>query len=131
MVGVTASGNVTIGSGGNELTTGTYNTFLGYNSGRFVTTGSYNIILGANSSSSQLTTGSYNVILGRPTSIGATTSNSVFISDNQGNTKVKFNSVGIMNIINVLELADNAAALSSGLVIGDVYRTGDLLKIVR
>jgi hypothetical protein len=131
-VGVTASGNLSIGgNAGSELTIGSYNTFLGHNSGRFVTTGSYNIILGANSNSSPLTTGSYNVILGRPTSIGATTSNSVFISDNQGNTKVKFNSAGIMNITNVLERADNAAALSSGLVIGDVYRTGDFLKIVR
>ncbi len=129
-VGVTAIGNVTIGSGGNELTTGSYNTFLGYNSGRFVTTGSYNTFLGHNSSGNELTTGSYNVIIGRPTSIGATTSNSVFIADMGGNTKVKFNSAGIMNITNVPEWSDNADALSNGLVIGDVYRTVDVLKIV-
>ena len=130
-VGVTASGNVTIGSGGNELTTGSYNTFLGGNSGRFVTTGSYNIILGANSIISPLTTGSYNVIIGKPSTIGATVSNSVFIADMNGNTKVKFNSTGTMNISSVAVYTDNAAALSAGLVVGDVYRTGDFLKIVR
>lgn len=30
----------------------------------------------------------------------------------------------------VLEYADNAAALTAGLVAGNVYRTGDVLKIV-
>ena len=32
--------------------------------------------------------------------------------------------------LTVIEYADNAAAIAGGLVIGDVYRTGDLLKIV-
>lgn len=31
---------------------------------------------------------------------------------------------------NVSEFNDNTAALSGGLSIGDIYRTGDLLKIV-
>jgi len=35
-----------------------------------------------------------------------------------------------LNIGSVTDYADNAAALSGGLVAGDVYRTGDLLKIV-
>lgn len=130
-VGVTASGNVVVGSNaGAQLSTGSNNTFVGNGSGNQVTTGSYNIILGLNSSSSALTTGSYNVVIGRPTTIGATTSNSVFIADNQGNTRVKFNSVGTMNITSVLEYSDNTAALSAGLVIGDVYRTVDILKVV-
>lgn len=30
----------------------------------------------------------------------------------------------------ILEYADNAAALTAGLVAGNVYRTGDVLKIV-
>ena len=34
------------------------------------------------------------------------------------------------NIPNVPEYTDNANAISNGLVVGDVYRTGDNLKIV-
>jgi hypothetical protein len=43
------------------------------------------------------------------------------------NTGVKI--TGKTNLT-VLQFADNAAAITGGLVIGDVYRTGDLLKIV-
>jgi hypothetical protein len=34
------------------------------------------------------------------------------------------------NFSNVPEHTDNAAALTAGLIVGDIYRTGDLLKIV-
>lgn len=51
---------------------------------------------------------------------GAGTHTSKFTVSNTG----KINSQG------VLEYTDNAAALSAGLVSGDFYRTGDLLKIV-
>jgi len=37
---------------------------------------------------------------------------------------------GDLNITNVSEYADNTAAIAAGLTTGDVYRTGDLLKIV-
>ena len=43
------------------------------------------------------------------------------------NTGVKI--TGKTNLT-VLQFADNAAAITGGLVVGDVYRTGDLLKIV-
>jgi len=43
------------------------------------------------------------------------------------NTGVKI--TGKTNLT-VLQYADNAAAIAGGLIIGDVYRTGDLLKIV-
>ena len=36
-----------------------------------------------------------------------------------------------VNITSITEHDDNAAALVAGLVVGDVYRTGDLLKIVQ
>lgn len=36
----------------------------------------------------------------------------------------------VLNIVNINEYADNATALSNGLVAGDVYRTGEYLKIV-
>ena len=34
------------------------------------------------------------------------------------------------NLTNISSYADNAAAVTGGLVNGDIYRTGDLLKIV-
>ena len=43
--------------------------------------------------------------------------------------KLETKSTGI-NIQGVTEYADNTAALAGGLTTGDVYRTGDLLKIV-
>jgi hypothetical protein len=36
----------------------------------------------------------------------------------------------VFNISNIEQFADNAAALTGGLISGDLYRTGDLLKIV-
>lgn len=38
--------------------------------------------------------------------------------------------IGKLNVGSTTEYTDNAAAISGGLVVGDVYRTGDLLKIV-
>jgi len=43
--------------------------------------------------------------------------------------KLETTSTGI-KISGVSEYADNAAAIAGGLTTGDVYRTGDLLKIV-
>lgn len=38
---------------------------------------------------------------------------------------------GVLNInAGAPEYADNAAAISAGLMVGDIYRTGDFLKIV-
>jgi hypothetical protein len=46
-----------------------------------------------------------------------------------GSKKLETKSTGI-NIQGVTEYADNTAAIAGGLTTGDVYRTGDLLKIV-
>ena len=46
-----------------------------------------------------------------------------------GGKKLETKSTGI-NIQGVTEYANNTAALAGGLVVGDVYRTGDDLKIV-
>jgi hypothetical protein len=43
--------------------------------------------------------------------------------------EANFNAPAIV-IANTPEYADNAAALVGGLVAGQIYRTGDLLKIV-
>ena len=60
-----------------------------------------------------------------------------FIATSNGSTKLYYDnsskletrSTGI-KISGVLEYADNTAAIAGGLTTGDVYRTGDLLKIV-
>lgn len=36
----------------------------------------------------------------------------------------------ITNYTNLPEYADNAAALAGGLIVGQFYRTGDILKVV-
>ena len=47
------------------------------------------------------------------------------------NNSIKFETTNTgVKIIGVNQYADNAAALAGGLTVGDVYRTGDLLKIV-
>jgi len=46
-----------------------------------------------------------------------------------GSKKIETTSTGI-KVTGVLEYGDNAAAIAGGLTTGDVYRTGDLLKIV-
>ena len=46
------------------------------------------------------------------------------------NGVVAASSVSGGNIPNVPEYTDNANAIANGLVVGDVYRTGDNLKIV-
>jgi hypothetical protein len=45
-------------------------------------------------------------------------------------TKVTYTASNTPHLNNVQEFADNAAAILGGLTIGDVYRTGDNLKIV-
>lgn len=50
----------------------------------------------------------------------------LFSTDNNGNTFT----LGKMSIGNVPEYADNAAAVVGGLSVGEIYRTGDNLKIV-
>jgi hypothetical protein len=60
-----------------------------------------------------------------------------FIATSNGSTKLYYDnsskletrSTGI-KISGVSEYADNTAAIAGGLTTGDVYRTGDLLKIV-
>ena len=57
--------------------------------------------------------------------------NKVTIQKNTGNVGIgTTNPNSKLSIVGLSEYADNAAALSAGLVAGDLYRTGDLLKIV-
>jgi hypothetical protein len=45
-------------------------------------------------------------------------------------TGVTYNALNTPHLSNVLEYTDNANAIANGLIDGDVYRTGDVLKIV-
>lgn len=65
---------------------------------------------------------------GSQTYLQALTGSSVSLY-HAGNKKLETKSTGI-NIQSVPTYADNAAAIAGGLTTGDVYRTGDLLKIV-
>ena len=38
-------------------------------------------------------------------------------------------STGVVNLANVSDYADDSAAAAGGLAVGDVYRTGSVLKI--
>ena len=82
--------------------------------------------------------GNYQYVIGKYNSEGNT--DSLFVvgngtdSGNRGDAlrvdadKIKIYEV--LNIVNIQEYADNASAISGGLVTGDVYRTGEYLKIV-
>jgi trimeric autotransporter adhesin len=104
---------------GNQLTagavvmTGNLNTAIGYNSGALLSTGSNNVILGSNDGSTI-----------------ATLSNRIIISDGQGNIRVSVDDNGNVILGTVSEHADNAAAITAGLPVGTIYRTGDTMKVV-
>jgi len=65
---------------------------------------------------------------GSQTYLQALTGSSVSLY-HAGNKKLETTSTGV-KITGVSEYADNTAAIAGGLTTGDVYRTGDLLKIV-
>lgn len=146
--------NVTVGTNASYYnTTGIFNVVLGSDAFSRNTTGSYNIAIGPFSGRTISGTGDIN------TGTGATNSNSsIFIGyDTRPSTGNNTNEIvigyeatgsgsnsvtlgadtitktqlrGQLKVSNVLEYTDNTTALSAGLVAGDVYRTGDLLKIV-
>ena len=78
-----------------------------------------------------MTTGNYNVILGGTQAVSyATLSNYMIFADGQGNERFHINNTGDMILHTIQEHADNAAAVTAGLVVGTIYRTNDNLKIV-
>lgn len=116
--------------------TGYNNIAIGWLSGNIISgTGDINTGTGATNSNSSIFIGYFTcpsagnntneIVIG----YGATGSgsNSVTLG---ADTITKTQLRGTINISSVLEYADNATALSNSLVVGDVYRTGDLLKIV-
>jgi hypothetical protein len=100
--GIDVSGQVSVND--YLVHNGDTNTYLGYN--------------GADS---------FELVVGGTQKITADT-NAVYLRY-QGAAKLETRSTGI-KITGVSEYADNTAAIAGGLTTGDVYRTGDLLKIV-
>ena len=104
--------------------------FGAFNGATFAPTVGYNIAIGYNAGT-HITTGNYNVILGGTSGVNyATLSNHMIFADGQGNERFHINNTGDMILHAIQEHADNAAAVTAGLVVGTIYRTGDDLKIV-
>ena len=130
-----------------QAATTLYNTFVGARSGESMVTGNSNTFIGSYSGNANLGTG--NVFIGANAGKYATGSNK-FIVDNKdradaatensnalvigefatapANQKLKVN--GTLSVGFTGDYADNAAAITAGLAVGTIYRTGDLLKIV-
>jgi hypothetical protein len=119
-----------VNSGFNN-TTGFNNCFFGLNSGRNIGDG---VTANTNSSSSlfigndtkALADNQNNQIVIGNSATGAG-SNSVTIG-NTSNTRTILR--GVLTVGTTTNYADNSAAIAAGLTVGQVYRTGDLLKIV-
>lgn len=123
-------GNTGIGHGNfYNLNSGNYNTALGYNAGAAVLhlAGNNNVFIGymADVSVNNLTNA---IAIGANAQVGA--SNSMVLGNGV--------SVGIgtsvptakLQVVGLVEYADNAAASGAGLTAGAFYRTADFLKVV-
>lgn len=134
--GATGSNSNMIGNNaGNGATNAPYSNFIGNRTGLAFSgnnVGSNNIIIGNNISLPNATTNSINiggVLFGSGTN--ATVTGNPKIVPNNG--KIGINKVvptSALDVVGLLEYADNAAALAAGLTDGAFYRTGDLLKVV-
>ena len=140
----TASGYISTAWGLNTTASGAYSTAMGENT---IASGNRSTAMGENTrakSYASVAIGSYNV--GGGTKNTWVLTEAVFEigigedDDNRYNamTVLKNGKVGIgtsapgskLSIVGLSEYTDNAAALAAGLTVGDLYRTGDLLKIV-
>ena len=150
---------------GYDNTTGYYNNFIGYYAGRTNTTGYRNNFIGhaagyANTTGYRNnfigyyagrsnTTGYRNNFIGYSAGYYETGSNKLFIDNqaraNEADGRIKALIYGIfdaatanqrlringrLGVTETPEYADNAAAVTGGLSVGEFYRTGDVLKVV-
>jgi len=127
----TGTRNVAIGrSALANIKTTDYNTAIGFEAGKLISDGqvasatSNSVFVG--NDARPLNANDTNTIVIGSESRGAG-SNSVVI----GNTSITYSVLrGVLNAADTPAHADNAAAKTAGLVAGDIYRTGDVLKIV-
>jgi len=118
-----------------------YNMFIGPFSGYECVNGEYNTFIGAFAGRNTL--GSNNTFIGAYTGYNETGSDKLYINNSDAvipliwgdftNSKVGIRmkpAVSKFGVAGIVEYADNAAAVTAGLSVGEFYRTGDLLKIV-
>jgi hypothetical protein len=121
---ITGNFNTTIGfQSGRALTSGTRNILIEmpYNDG--VTTGSNNIIIDGQNQCG-IITGSGNTIIGGYNGNVPNLSNQVYIGTGSGISRFEVDANGIYKLVAGAPVyTDNAAALSGGLVAGNIYRT--------
>jgi hypothetical protein len=133
MANTTGAGNVAVGAQSLfNIGTVNYNTALGYRSGRYVLSGSNNtsssssVFIGYDARPSA--DGNTNEIVIGSTARGNGSNTATLGNDSITETILK----GRLKLNTVpTDYADNAAALAGGLVSGETYRTGDVLKVVR
>ena len=140
--------NTFVGEDAGKVTTGNYNNFIGYRAGYNNTAGTLNTSIGAYAGF-QNSTGSHNTFIGTLAGRYETGSNKLFIDNqaraNEADGRIKALIYGIfdaatanqrlringrLGVTEIPEYADNAAAVTGGLSVGEFYRTGDVLKIV-
>ena len=118
--------NTILGNNNLNINHGTYNTFLGYNSGNDLYTGSYNLIINTSTSSIGLTNGSYNTIIGSSLTfsnlsnyvvIGDGAGNKRIVVDNTGNTtlqSITVNNSPSQSYINIISVTDSSYYVPGG-----------------
>lgn len=127
---------------GGKNTSGYKNIFIGYFAGSNNTIGFSNIFIGYGSGYSNIN-GRGSVFIGSYAGYFETTSNKLYIANTNTVTPLIWGDftnykIGIhmkpaiskFGVAGIVEYADNAAAVTAGLTIGEFYRTGDILKIV-
>jgi len=135
--------NVFIGyRAGYNNVTGYNSLYLGYEAGFFATGGSVNAYIGHQAGYNNIN-GDYNVFIGYQAGYFELGSNLLYINNiATGNPLIwgdfTNHKVGIFmkpavskfGVADIPEYADNAAAVTAGLTVGEFYRTGDVLKII-
>jgi hypothetical protein len=137
--GLLASENTVVGSNAASIfKTGSFNTIIGTAAVGNGVTGSFNTYIGYKVAYNNTSSGSNNIaigynlvnISGSNTFQVGNASSATYLYGNMTSGQEYFQISGSLRITNVQDLTDNTAAISAGLVVGTVYRTGDTLKIV-
>lgn len=134
--------NTSLGAISGDKITGNFNTTIGFQSGRALTSGNRNILIempyndGVTTGSNNIIidgqnqcgiiTGSGNTIIGGYNGTVPNLSNQVYIGTGGGISRFEVNANGIYKLVAGAPVyTDNAAALSGGLVAGNIYRTAN------
>ena len=119
------------------LTTGSRNIAIGQGSGNLLTTGSDNILIGNNEQGVE--TGNYNVLIGKISGLATDLSNTIVLSDGEGNERMRVDSTGNVGIgtttpsdkldVHGVIAIDSAALIDKDgnkVIIGDIDAVDDI-----